>query len=89
MERSNRVIRRRMPRYYFHVFNDEVTFDSEGQELAGLDEARRVAVEAARSLICQSVGAGHIDLSHRLDVNDERGSVVLSVPFGSVLEIRG
>ena len=78
-----------MPRFYFHVFNDETTIDEEGQELADLEAARAVAVEAARGLVCESVKHGHLNLDHRIEITDEANARVMTVTFREAFTLTG
>jgi hypothetical protein len=78
-----------MPRFYFYIYNDEVTHDEEGRELADADAAEAHAITAVRSLACESVSKGHLDLRHRIEVADVGGSVVRTVTFGDAVEVRG
>jgi hypothetical protein len=77
-----------MPRYYFHVFNDETSLDEEGQELADLEAARAFAVAGARSLMSDTLKEGRLDLSHHIAIEDERGELLLNVTFGEAVEVR-
>ena len=63
-----------MPHYYFHVFNDVTAIDEEGRELPDADAAREYALEAARALVCESVHQGHLNLDHRIEIEDETGA---------------
>lgn len=44
-----------MPRYFFHVFNDEQTVDQEGVDLADQEGAMALAAAEARNLAAESV----------------------------------
>lgn len=44
-----------MPRYFFHVLNDEQTVDQEGVELADQEAAMALAAAEARNLAAESV----------------------------------
>ncbi|MBV8685948.1 MAG: hypothetical protein JOZ90_04890 [Alphaproteobacteria bacterium] len=78
-----------MPRFFFNVFNDEVTFDDEGQELPDLAAARERAIREARALACDSISRGHLDLDDRIEVNDGEGNRVLTLAFRDSFELRG
>lgn len=74
-----------MPRYFFHVFDDLEVRDDEGVELRNLEAVRAYAALAARHLVSDSLQAGgRINPDHRIDVEDEEGRVVVTVPFGDV-----
>ena len=78
-----------MPRYYFHVFNDEVSMDEEGTLLPDLDAARETAMDGCRDLVCESVQKGHLNLDHRIDIADGKGEVVMKVTFRDAFTIQG
>jgi hypothetical protein len=78
-----------VPRYFFHLFNDVDTPDEEGRELPDAESARIAAQEDARTMAAESVRAGHLDVSHSVEVTDESGQHLFSVTFGEVVEIRG
>jgi hypothetical protein len=77
-----------MPRYYFHVLDDLVALDEEGVELPDLDTVKRQAFVAARELIAEEVRVhARVPLYHRIEVTDEQGEVVLTLPFKEVVKI--
>lgn len=78
-----------MPRYFFHVFNDVITLDKEGAELADLAAAREYAVESARALVCESVKHGHLNLDHRIEIADEADARKMTVTFREAFTIEG
>jgi hypothetical protein len=77
-----------MPRYFFHVFNDETCIDYEGQELPDLEAARQCARSEARILMCETLKKGEIVLSHHIAVEDDHGTSVFDVKFGDVVQIK-
>jgi hypothetical protein len=78
-----------MPRYYFHVFNDAVAMDDEGVDLPDLDAAREQALESARELVCDAVHKGHLNLEHRIEIEDEKGERVLTLTFRDAFTVTG
>lgn len=78
-----------MPRYFFHLHNDEDIIDDEGAELADLDAAAARGRAYALVMAAASI-TEHQRLfgEHRIDVADRVGGVVLSVRFRDVIEIR-
>jgi hypothetical protein len=78
-----------MPRYYFHVRNDEDVRDDEGQELPDLHAARQCALEGARDLICGNVKQGRLNLDHCIIVTDETDLVVMKLTFRDAFTIEG
>ena len=77
-----------MPRYYFNLYDDEVTIDQEGREFADEHGARAHAVREARVLAADSVSRGHFTASDRIEIVDEDRKVVGNVRFDEAVEIR-
>ena len=78
-----------MPRFFFNVFDDGATIDEVGVELPDLAAAHEAALEEARAVIIEEVRRGRIDLSHRIEVEDEARRPVLLLPFSAAVEIEG
>jgi uncharacterized protein DUF6894 len=76
-----------VPRFFFHIFDDAVTEDDEGIELADAEAARRTALAGARAMMCDQLAEGRLRLHHRIEVRDERGGEVLILTFGDALRI--
>jgi len=71
-----------MTRYFFSARDRyDSPPDEEGVELASLAAVRAQAIEAARSLICDDITRGVIDLNGTIEVTDEAGSAVLHLRF--------
>jgi len=76
-----------MPRYFFHIREEEqVIVDDEGIDLPNLEAAREEAVAAARQLLSQSVLKGKACNGRVFEITNENGIVVLSVPFRETIE---
>lgn len=78
-----------MPRYFFHVFNDIIALDEEGAELADLAAAREQAIVSARSLACESIRQGRLNLDHRIEIADESDTRKMTVTFREAFIIEG
>ena len=76
-----------MPRFYFHLRNDLSVDDEEGVELPDLAAARDHAIYNARSIAAENVHAGKLSLSHRIEIADERGTIVATVQFGDAVSV--
>ena len=77
-----------MSRYYFNVYNDEITLDEEGAELADTSMALRRAADEARNFAAESVKAhGHLVLHHKIEVEDEGRNKIGVVYFRDVVAI--
>ncbi|MDX3901088.1 MAG: hypothetical protein QHC40_11365 [Sphingobium sp.] len=77
-----------MNRYFFHIYNDDITLDDEGVELPDLNAARQRALREARLLAAESVVEhGHLILHHRIDIAmaDE---TVATVRFGDAIQVQ-
>ena len=60
--------------------------DGEGEEYASLDEVRSDAIESARQLLSVAVLNGTAaSLKQQIEVVDERGKTILTVPVGRVV----
>lgn len=77
-----------MPLYLFNIRNDDDTDDYEGKELADDAAAHAYAVAAARSLAAETVGLGHLTLSHRIEIVNAARELVDVVTFAEAVEIR-
>lgn len=78
-----------MPRYFFHLHNDEDIIDEEGIELPDLDRAREWADQQAVHMAAASVlEHHHLSGAHRIDVADLAGQVLISVLFRDVIGIK-
>jgi hypothetical protein len=76
-----------MPRYFFNIVDDDRTIvDSQGVELADLDEVRQEAVTSARELMSESVLRGQTPNGRRFVVTDEAGMVIAEIPFKDAME---
>ena len=78
-----------MPRFFFHIYDDTIALDDDGMDLPDVETARQQALLGARSLICEEVAKGHLNLSYRIEVEDENGRPVLTLPFASAVRIEG
>lgn len=79
-----------MPRYFTHFYNSEVMRDEQGEVFASLAEARMGARTSASELIAEHIEQGFVvDLSHRLEVVDEDGQVVIVLPFAALFRGTG
>ena len=77
-----------MPRYRFHLYNDEHTVDHEGRDFADFGAARIEALSNARELMASEIRTkGEIDLSHWIELEDDAGELVV-VPFGDAVTVR-
>jgi hypothetical protein len=77
-----------MPRYYFHGHDGNGRDrDRVGTELATLDEARSEAADVARELchLWDDLPPGALN-NMAIEVADETGQTVLTVPFSAVME---
>jgi hypothetical protein len=78
-----------MPRFFFNVFDDSAKIDEVGQDLPDVAAAHEAALEEARAILADEARSGRIDLSHRIEVEDEERRPVLLLPFSAAVEIEG
>ena len=78
-----------MSRFHFNIYDEIVVLDEDGTEFSNLAAAREAAVCGAREMMAAQLLAGEpITRHHRIDIADESGTVVASLPFGEVMTIR-
>jgi hypothetical protein len=78
-----------MARYYFHLRDgtDEL-LDDEGREFDDMEALEKAVLEGARDVMASELRtAGVIDLRHRIDAEDESGTIAHSLPFGQAVTI--
>lgn len=79
-----------MARFYFDIYNDDVTIDEEGIECADAVSARARAISEARILACDTIRhKGALNLEHRIVILDAAREPVAIVRFGDAVEIVG
>jgi hypothetical protein len=77
-------------RYYFDIHNSiGLVEDEEGRDLPDLETARAEALKGIRSIVGEDLQKGVVDLCGRLEIRDEEGALVLTIPFAEAVEIRG
>jgi hypothetical protein len=76
-----------MPRYYFHIRIGDVyeDRDPDGEELAHLQAAHAEALEIARDYLNHF---GRAEPGTTIEIADESGRAVLSVPFSAAVHPR-
>jgi hypothetical protein len=77
-----------MPIYYFNIYNDDMTEDFEGIDLADDAAAHAYGIVAARSLAADTVSMGHIGLSHRIEIVNGDREPLSTVTFKEAVEVR-
>lgn len=77
-----------MPLYYFNIYNDDVTLDDEGAELADMHAAIAHAVKAVRSLAAETVLHGHLAAHHRIEIVDRNQTLLDIVRFDDAVDLR-
>jgi hypothetical protein len=71
-----------------NVYNGHgATLDPEGGNFVDLADARRVAIEGIRSFLSAEVLEGELDLHGHLEIIDDGGTVVDSIPFSEAVKI--
>lgn len=72
-----------MHRYFFNFRKgDEVSPDRIGMHLPSLDAARAEALHAWRHVIALAAHSGEIPDDCEIQIADDSGETVLSIPFG-------
>jgi hypothetical protein len=74
-------------KFYFNVIaGDGTREDVEGTELPSLDHARDEALRDARALMSDAVLNGEDISSRRLEIFNEEGKLLLTVPFTDAIK---
>ena len=76
-----------MPRYFMHLIDStDVLFDPDGTEMPR-DAVERAVLRAARDCMAGDVHNGRLDLRYRIEVHDERGTVVHRLMFPDAVQV--
>ena len=70
-----------MPRYFFHVIDGRALMDDEGMELAGIDEARRQAIQTAGEMLRQSASGFWGGCPWQMTVANANGDTLFTLRF--------
>lgn len=76
-----------MPLYFMHLRDGKgVLLDPDGVDMP-MAAVAAAALRAARDCIAGDARRGRIDFKYRIDVEDEHGTIVHSLPFADAIEI--
>ena len=78
-----------MPRFYLHMRNERTVEDHEGLILEDAEAARLEAIRSARDILAAEVRLGRLHLGGAIEVADENGQPILTVPFRQAVTIEG
>lgn len=77
-----------MPRFSLHLHNRlEFVRDEEGMELPDLGTARQQAIQSIRSVLGEEVQQGLVDLRGRIEIANDNGDILASIPFAEAVEL--
>jgi hypothetical protein len=77
-----------MPRFYLHVSDGKLfAEDREGLELHDVEAARREAIVGLRDVMAEELKHGQINLAAYVEVENEDGQLVMTVPFLDAVEV--
>lgn len=77
-----------MARYFMHLRDGtEQILDPEGLEFATMEAVRKAVLVSARDLMTGDVRDGVIDFRFRIDVENEGGEIVYTLPFKHAINI--
>lgn len=74
-----------MPRFYFNIFDEAVSFDYQGAFLADERAAREHAVRAVQLLAAEAAQHGHLSGHHFVEYVDSAQNKLGEVRFGDVV----
>lgn len=78
-----------MPHFFFNVHDDVVSHDEEGHELPDAEAARREAIRGIRSLACEQILQGRLNLSHSIEIQDGERREIATIRFGEAIRVEG
>ena len=79
-----------MALYFFHLHEcGTATLDHDGLDRNSLEDVRAEALRAAREVMCAEVAEGKLCLACYIEVHDEAGGVVMTVPFKEAVAVTG
>ncbi len=67
----------------------DVTKDSDGEEAESLESARKIALAAARDLMCAELSTGLLCLSCFIEIRDGHNRILERVDFREAVKISG
>lgn len=74
-----------MPRYFVHLYNDQILRDEVGQTFPDDAHARAAAIVGASEIIAENIAGGMpVDLRHRIEVEHESGDVRAVIRFADL-----
>jgi len=77
-----------MARYFLHLSNSVGYLrDDEGIDVTNSDEAGRIAAQTIRSMLSEEVKQGRFDLRGRIEIADDHGNTVRTVPFHEAIQM--
>ena len=77
-----------MARFFFNLRNGRTVRDREGTDFPTAAAAREAAVEGIRRTTSQlSAGGRFVSLSHQLEVQDEDGETITTIPFWEAMRL--
>lgn len=77
-----------MPRYFFHVRDGGTLLPDDGESVAfeSVEQIRREAIQSAREILSNAALTGKAgSLNTQIEVTDEAGTVVLTMPIGRAI----
>ena len=78
-----------MPTFHLHLINAQVDAeDNEGFDLPSLADARAKAIDGIRGFLGHEVTTGKLDLRGRIDIENDDGAVLATIPFDEAITIR-
>lgn len=77
-----------MARYFFHLVDGrETLIDPDGRDVEDVAALGDLAIRDARAIISHDALAGHVRLDQAIEIRDEKGRLVLRLPFRDAVNI--
>lgn len=77
-----------MTRFHLNLFNDQDVIDEEGFEMPDLPAVKERAIASIRALMAEHLTLRRpIVLSHRIEITNELGKILATIPFRETVTI--
>lgn len=79
-----------MARFHLHLQNHHIEADDvEGHDLPDLEAAHAMALSGIRDFLAHEAMNGRLDFRGHIDIKDDSGAVLQTIPFVEAFEIKG
>jgi hypothetical protein len=78
-----------VPRFHLNLIDGVIAMDEEGRNYPSLEAAETEAIAGARDVIANLIKTGQpVSRTYRIEITDEAGSIVRTLQFDEVMDLR-